>query len=142
MIGQARVQATPLGMATVAASVAAGARVTPRLLLGTAGETATPAPDPAQPLTTAEADALRSMMRAVVTEGGGDFLQDVPGPEVIAKSGTAQYGAGDDLQNHAWMIAAQGDLAVAVFVETGDFGSTTSGPLLEAFLRAVAVPAA
>src|SRR6478609_3132593 len=142
MIGQARVQATPLGMATVAASVAAGARVTPRLLLGTAGETATPAPDPAQPLTTGEADALRSMMRAVVTEGGGDFLQDVPGPEVIAKSGTAQYGSGDDLQNHAWMIAAQGDLAVAVFVETGDFGSTTSGPLLEAFLRAVAVPAA
>lgn len=140
MIGQARVQATPLGMATVAASVAAGARVTPRLLLGGA-ETATAAPEPEQPLTAAEADALRSMMRAVVTEGGGDFLQDVPGPEVIAKSGTAQYGSGD-LQNHAWMIAAQGDLAVAVFVETGDFGSTTSGPLLESFLRAVAVPAA
>jgi cell division protein FtsI/penicillin-binding protein 2 len=142
MIGQARVQATPLGMATVAASVAAGGRVTPRLLLGGAGETATPAPAPEQPLTTAEAEALRTMMRAVVTEGGGDFLQDVPGPEVIAKSGTAQYGSGDDLQNHAWMIAAQGDLAVAVFVETGDFGSTTSGPLLESFLRAVAVPAA
>lgn len=142
MIGQARVQATPLGMATVAASVAAAARVTPRLVLDGATETATAAPEPAQPLTAAEADALRSMMRAVVTEGGGDFLQDVPGPEVIAKSGTAQYGSGADLQNHAWMIAAQGDLAVAVFVETGDFGSTTSGPLLEAFLRAVAVPAA
>ena len=141
MIGQARVQATPLGMATVAASVAAGGRVTPRLLLGGA-ETATPAPEPEQPLTAEETEALRSMMRAVVTEGGGDFLQDVPGPEVIAKSGTAQYGAGDGLQNHAWMIAAQGDLAVAVFVETGDFGSTTAGPLLESFLRAVAVPAA
>lgn len=141
MIGQARVQATPLGMATVAASVAAGARVTPRLLLGDAGGTGTAAPAPEQPLTAEETEALRSMMRAVVTEGGGDFLQDVPGPEVIAKSGTAQYGSGDDLQNHAWMIAAQGDLAVAVFVETGDFGSTTSGPLLESFLRAVAVPA-
>lgn len=135
MIGQARVQATPLGMATVAASVAAGARVTPRLVLGDAEPT--PVPAAAQPLTTAEADALRTMMRAVVTEGGGDFLQDVPGPEVIAKSGTAQYGSGAELANHAWMIAAQGDLAVAVFVETGDFGSTTSGPLLEAFLRAV-----
>lgn len=135
MIGQARVQATPLGMATVAASVAAGARVTPRLVLD--GSAATPAPAAGQPLTTAEADALRAMMRAVVTEGGGDFLQDVPGPEVIAKSGTAQYGSGAELANHAWMIAAQGDLAVAVFVETGDFGSTTSGPLLEAFLRAV-----
>lgn len=139
MIGQARVQATPLGMATVAASVAAGSRVTPHLVVA-AGE-ATAAPQPQQPLTAAEADALRLMMRAVVTEGGGDFLQDVPGPEVIAKSGTAQYGA-DGQQNHAWMIAAQGDLAVAVFVETGDFGSTTAGPLLETFLRSVAVPAA
>lgn len=135
MIGQARVQATPLGMATVAASVAAGTRVTPRLVLDEAEPT--PAPEAGQPLTTAEADALRAMMRAVVTEGGGDFLQDVPGPEVIAKSGTAQYGSGAELANHAWMIAAQGDLAVAVFVETGDFGSTTSGPLLETFLRAV-----
>ncbi|WP_308168993.1 penicillin-binding transpeptidase domain-containing protein [Cellulomonas hominis] len=135
MIGQARVQATPLGMATVAASVVAGARVTPRILADAGGATAAPAA--AQPLTGAEADALRSMMRAVVTEGGGDFLQDVPGAEVIAKSGTAQYGSGADLQNHAWMIAGYGDLAVAVFVETGDFGSTTSGPLLEDFLRAV-----
>jgi len=135
MIGQARVQATPLGMATVAASVVAGARVTPRLVLDEA--TPTPAPEVAAPLTTAEAGALRSMMRSVVTDGGGDFLQDVPGAEVIAKSGTAQYGSGDELANHAWMIAGYGDLAVAVFVETGDFGSTTSGPLLEDFLRAV-----
>ncbi|QZN87710.1 penicillin-binding protein [Cellulomonas sp. C5510] len=135
MIGQARVQATPLGMATVAASVVAGHRVTPRLVR----EDGTPAPaaEPDQPLTSGEADALRAMMRAVVTEGGGDFLQDVPGAEVIAKSGTAQYGADDALQNHAWMIAGYGDLAVAVFVETGDYGSTTSGPLLEDFLRAV-----
>ncbi|RMI04642.1 penicillin-binding transpeptidase domain-containing protein, partial [Cellulomonas triticagri] len=133
MIGQGRIQATPLGMATVAASVVAGQRITPHLLVDGAVET----PAPTQPLTEAEAGSLRDMMRAVVTEGGGDFLADVPGAEVIAKSGTAQYGSGAELANHAWMIAAQGDLAVAVFVETGDFGSTTSGPLLEAFLRAV-----
>ncbi|WP_262348400.1 penicillin-binding transpeptidase domain-containing protein [Cellulosimicrobium cellulans] len=134
MIGQARVQATPLGMATVAASVAAGHRVTPVLLPDAEVST----PEPAQPLTQTEADALRSMMRAVVTEGGGAFLSDIPGAEVIAKSGTAQYGTGENLLNHAWMIAAQGDLAVAVFVETGDYGSTTSGPLLESFLRSAA----
>lgn len=138
MIGQGRIQATPLGMATVAASVVAGQRVTPRLVVDDGTET----PAPGTPLTAPEAEALRALMRAVVTEGGGDFLQSVPGPEVIAKSGTAQYGTGPELQNHAWMIAAQGDLAVAVFVETGDFGSTTSGPLLDQFLRAVAVPAA
>ena len=34
------------------------------------------------------------------------------------------------------MIAAQGDLAVAVFVDVGESGSQTAGPILEAFLRA------
>ena len=32
------------------------------------------------------------------------------------------------------MIATQGDLAVAVFVETGESGSRTAGPILERFL--------
>jgi cell division protein FtsI/penicillin-binding protein 2 len=133
MIGQGRVQATPLGMAAVAASVVAGHRVTPHLIADAelAGE------PPATSLTGDEAAALRSLMRAVVTDGGARALADVPGPEVIAKSGTAQYGSAESLRNHAWMIAGQGDLAVAVFVETGDYGSTTSGPLLADFLRAV-----
>ena len=33
------------------------------------------------------------------------------------------------------MIAAQGDLAVAVFVDDGESGSGTAGPILESFLR-------
>jgi hypothetical protein len=32
------------------------------------------------------------------------------------------------------MVAAQGDLAVAVFVEEGESGSRTAGPVLEDFL--------
>lgn len=156
MIGQGRTEASPLAMARVAASVGAGALVTPRLVVppeggavapdaGTEDAGASAAPSEAAaastatpvPLTAAEAEALRGLMRAFVTEGGGDFLQDEPGGEVLAKSGTAQFGAADALQNHAWMIAVQDDLAVAVFVEVGDYGSTTSGPLLEAFLAAV-----
>ena len=77
-------------------------------------------------------------MRSVVTDGGATFLLDVPGEEVAAKTGTAQFGEAGALQNHVWMIAIQGDLAVAVFVDVGDFGSTTAGPLLESFLRAAA----
>lgn len=132
MIGQARVQASPLAMATVAASVARGGTVVPRLLAD--------APEPetvAEPLTAPEAEALRELLRAVVTEGGATFLGDVPGEPVLAKTGTAQFGAGEGLANHAWMIGIQGDLAVAVFVEDGDYGSTTAGPLLEEFLRLV-----
>jgi cell division protein FtsI/penicillin-binding protein 2 len=76
------------------------------------------------------------MLRAVVTEGSGRGLADVPGPPVIAKTGTAEFGTGADLQTHAWMIAAQGDLAVCVYVDVGQSGSQTAGPILEAFLRA------
>jgi cell division protein FtsI/penicillin-binding protein 2 len=134
MIGQGRIQVSPLAMATVAASVAAGRTVVPWLV----GSTPPEATAPATELSAAEAEALRALMRAVVTEGGGGFLADVPGEPVLAKTGTAQTGSGADLHNHAWMVAVQGDLAVAVFVETGEYGSTTAGPLLEQFLFSVA----
>ena len=55
---------------------------------------------------------------------------------MIAKTGTAEYGTSDPHPTHAWMIGAQGDLAVAVFVADGDSGSKTAGPLLKAFLTA------
>ncbi len=145
MIGQGRVLASPLGMATVAASVARGATVVPRLVVPAEGA-ATPTDEdatepsetsvPAAPLTAEEAATLRELMRGVVTEGGATFLLDVPGDEVAAKTGTAQFGEAGNLQNHVWMIAVQGDLAVAVFVDVGEYGSTTAGPLLEQFLRA------
>jgi cell division protein FtsI/penicillin-binding protein 2 len=78
------------------------------------------------------------MMRAVVTGGSGVVLQSLQPPPVIAKTGTAEYGTakGGELPTHAWMIAAQGDLAVAVFVDTGESGSHTAGPILKAFLEA------
>lgn len=132
-IGQGRIQVSPLAMATVAASVVAGHTVVPWLV----GDTPPEGQTPDVPLTAAEAAALADLMRGVVTEGGGSLLADVPGAPVLAKTGTAQVGSGADLHNHTWMIAAQGDLAVAVFVETGEYGSTTAGPLLEAFLRGV-----
>lgn len=132
LIGQGKVLASPMAMATVAASVAAGRAVLPVLLpsLGTS-QTA-----PAAPLTAPEASALKGLTRAVVTDGSGSFLADLPG-EVGAKTGTAEYGSPDasgSLPTHTWMIATQGDLAVAVFVETGQSGSTTAGPILERFL--------
>ncbi|MBT0993580.1 penicillin-binding protein [Cellulomonas sp. DKR-3] len=166
MIGQGRVLASPLGMATVAASVAAGRTVTPVLVVdppadedgdtatdGSAGSTetspdedgsddastGTDEPRPLVPLAADEAAQLRDLMRAVVTDGGASFLQDVPGADVLAKTGTAQFGPQEDLRNHVWMIAVQGDLAVAVFVDEGEYGSTTAGPLLTRFLEDPAV---
>jgi cell division protein FtsI/penicillin-binding protein 2 len=131
MIGQGKVEASPVAMAAVAASVARGATVTPQLLQD-------PPESPDQPsvaVTKQQADAVRSLMRAVVTEGSGRFLATLPGPPVAAKTGTAEFGTDSPPQTHAWMIAVQGDLAVAVFVDLGTSGSGTAGPLLERFLR-------
>lgn len=131
LIGQGKVLASPMVMATVIASVQAGRTVVPRLVESVDAS----APDTAAPLAPAEARALRAMLRGVVTDGSGRGLADVPGGEVIAKTGTAEYADGGTIRTHAWMVAAQGDLAVAVFVRTGESGSQTAGPLLEAFLR-------
>ncbi len=131
LIGQAKVQASPLAMAAVAASVAAGKTVLPHLL---PEMQATPK---AKPLTGAEAEQLREMLGAVVDEGSGRFLSALDPPEILAKTGTAEYGTANPPKTHAWMIAAQGDLAVAVFVADGESGSKTAGPLLEQYLKAV-----
>lgn len=132
LIGQGTVLASPMAMATVIASVQAGHTVVPRLIKSVKVSL----PDEAAPLTRSETSALRSMLRAVVTSGSGAGLLDVPGPPVIAKTGTAEFERDGKLLTHAWMIAAQGDLAVAVFVDLGSSGSGTAGPILEAFLRA------
>ncbi|GEP39958.1 cell division protein FtsI [Nocardioides psychrotolerans] len=131
LIGQGRVLASPMSMATVIASVQRGDLVIPSLL-----PSVEVTPPDVEPITGTQAGQLRSMLRSVVTSGSGAGLLDVPGPEVIAKTGTAEFERGGRLETHAWMIAAQGDLAVAVFVEVGASGSRTAGPILEAFLRA------
>ncbi len=128
LIGQGKVQASPLTMAAVAASVSAGKTVIPHLIDGQQAKAK------GAPLTGAEASQLREMMRAVVTQGSGRVLAGAEPPAVIAKTGTAEYGGDTPAKTHTWMIAAQEDLAVAVFVHDGQSGSRTAGPLLENFL--------
>ncbi|HLT62784.1 MAG TPA: penicillin-binding transpeptidase domain-containing protein [Microlunatus sp.] len=131
LIGQGQVLASPMAMAAVAASVAGGGTKVPYLIKDQVPE------QKGKPLTKAEARQLRQLMRGVVTSGSGRFLQDLDGPDVIAKTGTAEYGTATPLKTHAWMIAARGDLAVAVFVSEGKSGSAVAGPLLEKFLKGV-----
>ena len=158
MIGQGKVLLSPLAAAIMAGSVAKGAPVSAQLVLNpdagapaagtTAGSTA-PAAAPSatataeapstasdKPITAAEAASLADMMRAVVTSGHAGFLSSVPGAPVGAKTGTAEFGNENPPKTHAWIVAVHGDLAVAVFVEDGGLGATTSGPLLKQFLTA------
>ncbi|SDR92507.1 penicillin-binding transpeptidase domain-containing protein [Microlunatus soli] len=129
MIGQGRVQASPMAMATVVASVQAGKTVLPRMVDGTAAKSK------AEPLTASEVKQLRELMHAVVTDGSGAMLTSLEPPQIIAKTGTAEYGDETPPKTHAWMVAGQDDLAVAVFVDEGDSGSGVAGPLLKSFLQ-------
>jgi len=132
MIGQGKILASPLVMATVIASIQSGQLVVPHLVTSVTS----PPPEGVSGPSPAEAAALQGMLRGVVTGGSGSFLLDVTGAPVIAKTGTAEFDKDGSIRTHAWMIAAQGDLAVAVFVDEGASGSGTAGPILEQFLRA------
>lgn len=129
-LGQGRVEASPLAMATVAASVAAGKPVRPQFVLNDAS-LAELVPDglPKRPVSAGEAKALRGMMQHAVASGTGIALRGLPGAG--AKTGTAQVAGGFE---HAWMIAVKGDLAVAVFVANGGSGAKTAGPVMRKFL--------
>lgn len=138
LIGQGKVLASPLAMATVAASVSAGETVSPRIVAGDGSdeESGESAPSHASSLSADEAAALRDMMRAAVTDGSASILSKVD-PAVAAKTGTAEYGEPDSsgaYRSHAWLIATQGDLAVAVFVARGKGGAATAGPLMRELL--------
>ncbi|MFG2013848.1 penicillin-binding transpeptidase domain-containing protein [Actinomadura geliboluensis] len=126
-IGQGRVQASPLLMATVAAAAADGTWRPPRLLpakLIREGGGEVPAPR-----TVPGAAALRTMMRAVVTEGTAAGA-GLPGG-TAGKTGTAEFAGG----THAWFIGYRDDVAFAVFVQGGGSGPEVAAPLAAKFLR-------
>jgi cell division protein FtsI/penicillin-binding protein 2 len=128
MIGQAKITATPLTMAGVAAAVANGRWRAPRLLATDPIDTG---PSPAH------LDTLRSLMRQVVTRGtAATAFAGVPG-EVRGKTGTAEFGSADPPQTHAWFIAYRGDVAIAVLVEKGSSGGAVAAPIAARFFEAL-----
>ena len=131
MMGQGRVLTSPLAMATVLASVQDGSTVTPRILADEEPEGV----DVPTPLTEDETAQMQEMLRGVVTDGSLDDFADLPGEPVIGKTGTAEYTNEDgELALHSWVIVAQGDLVLAVFVEDGSYGSVTAGPIAREIL--------
>jgi cell division protein FtsI/penicillin-binding protein 2 len=107
-IGQGRVQASCFGMALVAATVAGGRAVTPRLWRDLKTEVRSGYQAPPAPVL----GALRTMMRDVVTSGRGTALARYG--DVHGKTGTAQVG--DGTQAHGWFAGYRGDLAFATLV--------------------------
>jgi hypothetical protein len=123
--GQGELIASPLAMASVAATVDAGAFRQPILLSGTKQVTATALP--------ASTDTqLKEMMQAVVTSGTAAPIGF--GPGVYAKTGTADV-QGEE-QPNSWLIAfdpAQ-NVAVACLVLNAGYGAQVAGPEVKSFL--------
>jgi Penicillin binding protein transpeptidase domain/NTF2-like N-terminal transpeptidase domain len=123
--GEGQLTASPLAMASVAATVDAGAFRQPILLAGTTRVTAT--------ALSASTDAqLKQMMAAVVSSGTAAGIGF--GPGVYAKTGTADIQGQE--QPNSWLIAfdpAQ-DVAVACLVVNAGYGAQYAGPEVKSFL--------
>ncbi|WP_063780725.1 penicillin-binding transpeptidase domain-containing protein [Nonomuraea sp. SBT364] len=128
-IGQGRVLASPLNMASVAAAIADGAWRPPRLVPEdlAPGHTLRP-----RKLDDDVVSALRTLMPAVVTDGTAHAVR-FPGG-TAGKTGTAEYGSGEEPPAHSWFIGYRGDLAFAVIVEGGGAGSAVAAPIAARFL--------
>jgi Penicillin binding protein transpeptidase domain/NTF2-like N-terminal transpeptidase domain len=107
--GQGKVLVSPFGMALAAATVAAGKTPVPQLIEGR----------PAivngdrTPITPKMLDALRPMMRLVVTNG---TAKDLDGSgDVHGKTGEAEFNGG----SHAWFAGYRGDMAFAALIVGG-----------------------
>lgn len=133
MIGQGDVLVSPMAMATDIATIEHGATVVPWMIQGHRP----PRPAGIVPLTATEDRYLKTIFHQVVLTGTASGLLGLPGGPIIAKTGTAEFIQNGQDVNHTWMIAAQGDLAVCVYFNVGNFGADTSGPLLRQFLLAV-----
>jgi len=128
-IGQGRVLASPLHMATVAAAVASGSWRAPRLL----------ADNPAGAVSNLDAGVaatLKDLTAEVVRTGTGTGAA-VAGQAIAGKTGTAEYDGTDPNKTHAWFIGYRGTLAVAVLVEGGGVGGRVAAPVAAKFFAAV-----
>jgi hypothetical protein len=125
--GEGALTASPIAMASVAATVDYGSFEQPILVPGTKQVTGTALP--------ASTDTyLKEVMRAVVSYGTAAGIGF--GPDVYAKTGTADI-AGQE-QPNSWLIAfdPEQDIAVADLVLNAGYGAQFAGPEVKAFLDA------
>ncbi|MBX9394217.1 penicillin-binding protein [Streptomyces sp. TRM72054] len=124
-IGQGQVTATPLFMASVAATVRNAGFEQPVILLGRHQDTAP------RPISARTAGYLQSMMRSVATSGtAAPRLGGLAG--VGAKTGTAEEGD----HTNGWLAAYNSRIAVAALVEGGSSGVDSAGYVVRHLLTA------
>jgi peptidoglycan glycosyltransferase len=134
-IGQERDLATPLEMATVAATIATGGtRARPRV-------TTVDAVRRRRAVSEKTAHQLRAMMLAVVRSGTGTAAA-ISGVQVAGKTGTAELrpNSKDPKDADAWFVAfvpaQRPRVAVAVMLVGAGFGGTAAAPVAKRVLQA------
>jgi cell division protein FtsI/penicillin-binding protein 2 len=134
-IGQGRNVTSPLALAVLAANVARGSAIAPALVTepAVAGAERTP-----KPLDAKVVGQLQTLMGDVVSQGTGTVLKGTPGGTVRGKTGTAEFGAKNPPETHAWFVGYQGDIAFAVLVENGKSGGSVAAPIAKDFLTTLA----
>jgi peptidoglycan glycosyltransferase len=133
-IGQAQVLATPLEMASVAATIAdRGVRMEPRSTFLD--------PKERTRVTTRRTAAVVGRLMQEVVRGGTGVRAQIPGVAVAGKTGTAEVDVDGMRRNHAWFIAfapaGAPKVAVAVVAEYGGVGGEVAAPLAGRILAAV-----
>jgi beta-lactamase class D len=134
-IGQDRDLATPLEMATVAATIAGGGRRA-RPHLATTDPTVRHRAIPEK-----VAHEVRDMMLGVVRSGTGTAAA-IPGTQVAGKTGTAELVANskEKKSSDAWFVAfapaSQPKVAVAVMLVGAGFGGSSAAPIARRVLTA------
>lgn len=133
-IGQAQVLATPLQMATIAATIAnGGRRMEPRI--------ARHEPRRGRRVVSAKVAGTMTALMEDVVRGGTGVGAQIAGVRVAGKTGTAEVDIGGQRLNHAWFIsfapANDPKVTVAVVSEYGGVGGRVAAPIARAILAAV-----
>jgi cell division protein FtsI/penicillin-binding protein 2 len=127
--GQGKTTISPVVMAAMAAAVNRGQWKQPHLVLD---------PAPAKPATDqttlkpSTVDALKQMMREVVTDGTGVKDKNVPGAPIYGKTGTAEHD-NQPTPTHSWFMGFRGDVAFCVFVQDGGMSTDAAVPIAGKF---------
>lgn len=121
--GQGKIVASPLAMASVAATIGAGSFHQPYLVDGVAKVSASALPSGTD-------SALKQAMHAVATYGTAAGVFNAVGHTVYAKTGTADADANKDGKPNSWMIVydPSQDVAIGCVVVDSGFGASFAGP--------------
>ncbi|MFI5663338.1 penicillin-binding transpeptidase domain-containing protein [Streptomyces sp. NPDC051684] len=132
LIGQGGVRMNPLNMASVSATVKAGAFHQPYLVSPDFDDRTLAKAE--KPISASTASKLRELMHYTAIAGTAVKPMSGLGSDMGAKTGSAEVDGQKD--PNGWFTAWRGDLAAAAVVQQGGHGGDSAGPVVRKMLLA------